>query len=67
MKKHGIIYKLFSWIRRIFKKVNTNETSKTQKKYYKRKVKGDLYEEIHKNHTCNFNYNHDSNMHNVCN
>ena len=38
-----------------------------RKKYYKRKVKGDLYEEIHKNHTCNFNYNHDSNMHNVCN
>ena len=33
----------------------------------KRKVKGDLYEEIHKNHTCNLDYSRNRNRHNVFN
>ena len=33
----------------------------------KRKVKGGLYEEIHKNHTCNLNYSRNHNWHNVLN
>lgn len=49
------------------KKLLHCETFIKKQKYYKRKVKGDLYEEIHKNHTCSFNYNCNHNWHNVFN
>ena len=50
-----------------FRYITSSRGCKKKIRKNKRKVKGDLYEEIHKNHTCNLNYSRNHNWHNVFN